>query len=79
MKSRFIALTAVVTLASALGVFVSASGRDDSSNNAKAKLDAQGVEAGSFDVLVRAIRAGYTYANVHTTRWPGGEIRGQIQ
>ena len=40
---------------------------------------AQGVEAGSFAELVRAIRAGYTYANVHTTRWPGGEIRGQIK
>jgi hypothetical protein len=41
---------------------------------------AQGIEAGSFDELVRAIRAGVTYANVHTTpRWPGGEIRGQIR
>lgn len=38
----------------------------------------QGVEAGSFDELVRAIRAGKTYVNVHTTRWPGGEIRGQV-
>ena len=24
-------------------------------------------------------RAGHTYANVHTNKWPGGEIRGQIQ
>lgn len=42
----------------------------------------QGVNAGeptAFAELVRAIRAGYTYANVHTTRWPGGEIRGQIK
>lgn len=39
---------------------------------------AQGVEAGSFAELVRAIRAGKTYVNVHTTRWPGGEIRGQV-
>ena len=40
----------------------------------------QGIEPGSFDELVRAMRAGVTYANVHTTpRWPGGEIRGQIQ
>jgi hypothetical protein len=38
----------------------------------------QGVEAGSFDELVRAIRAGKTYVNVHTTRWPGGEVRGQV-
>ena len=41
----------------------------------------QGINAGeatAFDELVRAMRAGYTYVNVHTTRWPGGEIRGQI-
>lgn len=39
----------------------------------------QGIEAGSWNELVRAIRAGHTYANLHTTpRWPGGEIRGQI-
>lgn len=42
---------------------------------------AQGINAGeprAFEEFARAIRAGYTYANVHTTRWPGGEIRGQI-
>jgi CHRD domain len=38
----------------------------------------QGIEAGSFAEAVRAIRKGATYANVHTTRWPAGEIRGQI-
>lgn len=43
----------------------------------------QGVVAGDFDGFVRAIRAGVTYANVHTTgpsgsNFPGGEIRGQI-
>ena len=39
----------------------------------------QGIEAGSFDEIVRAMRAGHAYANIHTTpRWPGGEIRGQI-
>ena len=38
----------------------------------------QGIEAGEFDELVRAIRAGVTYANVHTLTQPGGEIRGQI-
>jgi hypothetical protein len=38
----------------------------------------QGIEPGSFDELVRAIDAGATYANVHSTRWGGGEIRGQI-
>ena len=39
----------------------------------------QGIEPGSFDEAVRAIRAGATYANVHSTRWPAGEIRGQIR
>ena len=38
----------------------------------------QGIEAGSFAEAVRALRAGMVYANVHTTRWPAGEIRGQI-
>jgi CHRD domain len=38
----------------------------------------QGISAGQFDELVDAIRAGATYANVHTTLYPGGEIRGQI-
>ncbi len=31
-----------------------------------------------FDDLVRAIRSGVAYANVHTEFSPGGEIRGQI-
>jgi hypothetical protein len=38
----------------------------------------QGIEPASFDEAVRAIRAGVVYANVHTTRWPSGEIRGQV-
>jgi CHRD domain len=38
----------------------------------------QGIEPGSFEEILRALRAGTAYANIHTTRWPGGEIRGQI-
>jgi CHRD domain-containing protein len=38
----------------------------------------QGIEPGAFDELVAAIRAGYTYANVHSSKWPGGEIRAQL-
>ena len=38
----------------------------------------RGISAGELDELIRAIRAGVTYANVHSTRWPGGEIRSQI-
>jgi hypothetical protein len=39
---------------------------------------AQGLDTGEFDELIRAIRAGVTYANVHSTTFPGGEVRGQI-
>jgi hypothetical protein len=38
----------------------------------------QGIAAGEFSELLAAIRAGATYANVHSTRWPGGEIRAQL-
>src|SRR3954453_2688562 len=38
----------------------------------------QGIAAGQFEELVRAMRAGATYANVHSTVYPKGEIRGQI-
>ncbi len=38
----------------------------------------QGIAAGEFDELVRALRAGVAYANVHSTGRPGGEIRGQF-
>lgn len=39
---------------------------------------AQGIAPGEFEELVRAIRRGFAYANVHSTGRPGGEIRGQI-
>lgn len=38
----------------------------------------QGIGAGEFAEVVRAIKAGYAYANVHTGTFTGGEIRGQI-
>jgi hypothetical protein len=38
----------------------------------------QGITAGQFDELVRAIRAGATYVNIHSTLYPGGEIRAQL-
>jgi hypothetical protein len=40
---------------------------------------AQGIEAGNLSELVAAMRAGHAYANVHSTKWPGGEIRAQIK
>jgi hypothetical protein len=39
---------------------------------------AQGLAPLEFEELLRAIRAGVTYVNVHTNKHPGGEIRGQI-
>jgi hypothetical protein len=38
----------------------------------------QGVAAGDFAGAVRILRSGDAYVNVHTTRFPGGEIRGQV-
>lgn len=38
----------------------------------------QGIAAGELDELKRAIKHGKTYANVHTDKFPNGEIRGQI-
>jgi hypothetical protein len=32
----------------------------------------------SFTAAIKAIRAGNTYVNIHTKKYPAGEIRGQI-
>lgn len=38
----------------------------------------QGIAAGEFAELLAAIRAGVAYVNVHSTKYPGGEIRAQF-
>ena len=38
----------------------------------------QGIEAMNLAEILAAMRAGHAYANVHSTKWPGGEIRAQI-
>jgi hypothetical protein len=39
----------------------------------------QGIAPGEFSKVLEAIRSGVTYANVHSTKFPGGEIRGQVR
>jgi hypothetical protein len=42
-------------------------------------IAAQGIAANEFDALLAAMGEGATYANVHTEKYGGGEVRGQIQ
>jgi len=42
-------------------------------------IAAQGLAAGDLASMVKAIKAGFAYVNVHTTNFPTGEIRGQIR
>jgi len=50
----------------------------DASALSPANNPQQQIEAGSLDDALIAIAAGKAYANVHTTRWPSGEVRGQV-
>ena len=38
----------------------------------------QGLNTGEFDEFLAAVRSGSTYVNVHSTTFPGGEVRSQI-
>jgi hypothetical protein len=40
---------------------------------------AQGFAPGDLASVLAAIRAGVAYGNMHTARFPGGEIRGQLR
>jgi hypothetical protein len=42
-------------------------------------VTAQSISAGEMFSLLRGMRAGVVYANVHTDQLPGGSIRGQLQ
>jgi hypothetical protein len=39
----------------------------------------QGIGPGGLGAVIRAMRAGVVYVNVHTDIFPGGELRGQLQ
>ena len=39
----------------------------------------QGIDPGNFAAVLRAIRSGAAYANMHSAKFPSGEIRGQIE
>jgi hypothetical protein len=39
----------------------------------------QGIDPGQFDEIVAALRVGKTYVNVHSVKYPGGEIRAQLE
>jgi hypothetical protein len=39
----------------------------------------QGITAGDLDSALEAVRADLAYANMHSTTFPGGEIRGQVR
>ena len=39
---------------------------------------AENIPAVNFDALVAALESNTAYANIHSTKFPGGEIRGQI-
>ncbi|WP_394821251.1 CHRD domain-containing protein [Pendulispora albinea] len=38
----------------------------------------QGIDPGALPEVLRAIRRGVTYSNIHSAKYPAGEIRGQI-
>ena len=48
-----------------------------SASNIIGGASAQGIQVGDFGPVLRAIKTGTTYVNIHTDKYPGGEIRGQ--
>lgn len=61
------------------GVTGTVSGTIDPADVIPTAAPDQGVNPGDFAGLLRIIRSGNAYVNIHTDRFPGGEIRGQIR
>ena len=40
---------------------------------------AQNVTPGDFSAIISALNSNTAYANIHTTKFPAGEIRGQVR
>ncbi len=53
-------------------------GKITSANILAGSMAPQQLTAGDLAEVIRAIRAGAAYANIHTDLSPGGEIRGQL-
>jgi hypothetical protein len=47
--------------------------------NVGATPNVQGIVAGELAEVIRALRLGKAYVNVHSTTFPGGECRGQVK
>jgi len=41
-------------------------------------IPTQNFPVGNFDALVAALESNTAYANIHSTKFPAGEIRGQV-
>jgi hypothetical protein len=50
-----------------------------SANMIEGGIVSQGIAPGEFEELLAAIRAGVAYATVHSSTFPGGELRGQLR
>ena len=48
-------------------------------NMIEGPIVSQGIAPGQFNELIAAIRAGVAYVNVHSSKFPGGEVRGQLR
>ncbi|GAB1266223.1 CHRD domain-containing protein [Aurantivibrio infirmus] len=47
--------------------------------NVGAGAASQGIPAGDLEAVIKALRSGNTYINVHTSAFPSGELRGRVR